>query len=319
MIFQGVIPILATPFHDDETLDLNSWKRLVDFMVALGVDGITILGVLGESNRLRDEERTLLITTAVTATNGRVPVIVGTSHTGTRVVEDFSKQAQDLGADAVMVTPAREPVPSDDRIVEIYQRVAERLSIPIILQDHPVSTDVHMSVALMVRLIKAVPGIQCVKEEAVPTAPKIRQIREGSVERRVAILTGLGALYAPFDLEAGSDGFNTGFAFPEALMAMVAAARVSDWRKVHALYSWFAPLIVFEQQPGVAIRKEILRRRGLLASARARHPGATITAPVARQLEALLERTLPGIDVTKPIAPDDIAHAAASAHDGHPV
>jgi len=305
MILQGVIPILATPFHDDETLDLDSWARLIEFMIAAGVDGITILGVLGESNRLRDEERAVLIKAAVAAAHGRVPVIVGTSHTGTRVVQDFSRIAQDLGAGAVMVTPAKEPVPNDDRIVELYQRLGEGLSIPIILQDHPASTEVHMSVALMQRLLRSVPAIHCVKEEAVPTAPKVRLLREGFTERHVTILTGLGALYAPFDLEAGSDGFNTGFAFPEVLIAMVGAARTSDWQRVHDLYSRFAPLIVFEQQPGVAVRKELLRRRGLLASARARHPGATITAAAARQLDLLLERTLPGVDLTKPVIPDE--------------
>ena len=316
MILQGVIPILATPFRDDETLDLESWTRLVSFMVDLGVDGVTILGVLGESNRLRDEERATLISAAVAVANGRVPVIVGTSHSGTRVVQELSRSAQDLGASAVMVTPAKEPVPNDDRIVELYQRVAEGFNIPIILQDHPASTDVHMSAALILRLLRSVPAIQCVKEEAVPTAPKIRQLRDGFDERPISILTGLGALYAPFDLEAGSDGFNTGFAFPEVLMAMVGAARGSDWQRVHDLYSWFAPLIVFEQQPGVAIRKELLRRRGLLASARARHPGATISAPASRQLDVLLARTLPGVDVTTPIQIDQISRnpVGASEH-----
>ena len=158
-----------------------------------------------------------------------------------------------------------------------------------------------MSVALMLRLLRTIPAIQCVKAEAVPTAPKIRQLREGLTERRVPILTGLGALYAPFDLEAGSDGFNTGFAFPEVLMAMVAAARAGDWVAVHELYSRFAALIVFEQQPGVAIRKELLRRRGLLASSRVRHPGSTITPAAAKQLDTLLERTLPGVDLTRPL------------------
>ncbi len=300
--FSGVIPILATPFRDDESIDPESWQRLLEFMVGLGVDGVTILGVLGESNRLSDHEREALIAQAVSVVNGRVPIIVGTSQTGSRAAAFLSRMAQDLGADAVMVTPAREPVPNDDRIVELYQQIADGLTIPIVLQDHPASTDVHMSAALMLRLLRSVPGIRCVKEEAVPTAPKIRQLRDGLPERRVPILTGLGALYAPFDLEAGSDGFNTGFAFPEVLMAMVAAARAGDWAAVHELYSRFAALIVFEQQPGVAIRKELLRRRGLLASARARHPGATIAPAVAKQLDALLDRTLEGVDLTQPLA-----------------
>jgi 4-hydroxy-tetrahydrodipicolinate synthase len=300
--FEGIIPILATPFRDDESLDLESWQRLLEFMVALGVDGVTILGVLGESNRLSDHEREALIKGAVKVVNKRVPVVVGTSHSGTQAASYLSRMAQDLGADAVMVTPGKEAVPNDDRIVETYQRIADGLGIPIVLQDHPASSEVHLSVALMLRLVHEVPAIRCIKEEAVPTAAKIRQLRERMGGSRLPILTGLGALYAPFDLRAGSDGFNTGFAFPEVLTAMVGAARAANWQRVHELYARFAALIVFEQQPGVAIRKEILRRRGLLACARARHPGASITPPVARQLDELLARTLPGVDITQPIA-----------------
>jgi 4-hydroxy-tetrahydrodipicolinate synthase len=295
---KGIIPILATPFHDDETLDLDSLSRLIEFMRELNVDGVTVLGVLGESNRLADEERAAVIQTAVRAAKN-TPVIVGTSHTGTGVVQRNSKIAQDLGAAAVMVTPSKEPVPDEDRIFESFRRIAASISIPIVLQDHPASSEVHMSVALMLRLIKNLSSIRCVKEEGVPTAPKVRQLREGAKE--IPILTGLGALYAPFDLEAGSDGFNTGFAFPEVLRAMLDAAQRGDWGCVQRIYSRFAPLIVFEQQPGVAIRKEILRRRGLLKSSRARHPGATISVPVAKQLDGILERTLPGVDMSKPI------------------
>ena len=299
--FRGVIPILATPFADDESLDLESWRRLIEFMVGIGVAGVTVLGVLGESNRLTDREREALIQSAVAAVNGRVPVIVGASHSGTRAAAELALMAQGLGADAVMIAPGKEPVPDDDRIVDSYRRIANGLAIPIVLQDHPASTEVHLSVALMLRLVREIPAIQCIKEEAVPTAPKIRQLRADATVSRLPILTGLGALYAPFDLEAGSDGFNTGFAFPEVLLAMTDAARQSDWRRVHDLYGRFAPLIVFEQQPGVAVRKEMLRRRGLLASARVRHPGAGVTAAMAAQVDSLLERTLPGVDIRRPI------------------
>src|SRR5688572_14397369 len=122
--FRGVIPILATPFRDDESLDVDSWRRLLEFMVALGVDGVTVLGVLGESNRLNDHERETLIAQAVSVVDGRVPIIVGTSHSGTRAAAWLSRQAQSLGADAVMVTPAKEPVPNEDRIIEMYQQIA---------------------------------------------------------------------------------------------------------------------------------------------------------------------------------------------------
>src|SRR4051794_39536217 len=100
-MFRGVIPILATPFHDDESLDLESWRRLLEFMIQLDVNGVTILGVLGESNRLTDEERRALIETAVATIGKKMPIIVGTSHSGTRATAALSRMAQDLGADAV--------------------------------------------------------------------------------------------------------------------------------------------------------------------------------------------------------------------------
>lgn len=301
-MFSGVIPILPTPFHDDESLDLESWQRLLEFMMAIGVDGVTILGVLGESNRLHDEERHTLIETAVTVVRRRVPIVVGTSASGTRTAVYLSRMAQDLGADAVMVTPSKEAVPVDDRIVELYHEIAGQIAIPIVLQDHPASTDVHMTASLILRIVRSVAAIGCIKEEAVPTAPKIRLLRDGMTDRKVPILSGLGALYAPFDLRAGCDGFNTGFAFPEVMQALVGAARQNDWSKVHEIYSKFAALIVYEQQPGVAIRKEVLRRRGLLASGRVRHPGASLSPAVSAQLDALLSSTLPGVDITRALA-----------------
>jgi 4-hydroxy-tetrahydrodipicolinate synthase len=299
--FRGVYPILATPFNDDESLDLESLDRLIRFMARMGVDGVTVLGVLGEANRMLDREREQVVRTAVQAAQGRLPIIVGASHSGTQAALGLSQMAQELGAQAVMVTPHAEAVPSDERIVEYYRAIASGIRIPIILQDHPASTGVHMGVPLILQLIAELPGIAALKEEAVPTAAKIRALLRGMGQRKVPILTGLGALYAQFDLEAGSAGFNTGFAFPEPLMAMVRAARASDWARVRALYTRFLPLIVFEQQPGVAIRKEILRLRGVLGCNRARHPGATIQPAVAEQLRSLIEQVLPGGDITRPL------------------
>jgi len=161
---------------------------------------------------------------------------------------------------------------------------------------------VHMSAPLILRIVDEVAGIAAIKEEAVPTPPKIRALLQGMKARKVPILTGLGALYAQFDLEAGSDGFNTGFAFPEVLMAMVKAAKSNDLSRAQALYTRFLPLITFEQQPGVAVRKEILRMRGAIKGSRVRHPSASITPIVAKQIEQLIGAVLPGVDITKPIA-----------------
>ena len=299
--FTGVFPIVITPFDADENPDLDSFDRIIRFMGKLGVDGVTILGVLGESNRLLEAERESLIHTAIAAA-GDLPVIVGTSHAGTRATSDLSSQAEQLGAAGVMITPAREPVPNPDKIFEYFQRVSEAISIPIVAQDHPASTQVHMPLPLLLRLVREIPQIACIKQEAVPTPPKTRALLTGLQKGRATILTGLGALYGQFDLESGADGFMTGFAFPEVLQALVKARDAGQPERVRNIYQRFLPLIVFEQQPGVAIRKEIFRLRGLAHSNRVRHPGSTIDPETATQLQAVLTTTLPDVDLTQPIS-----------------
>ena len=127
--FEGVFPILVTPFDDEEGLDLKSWSRIVGTMAEWEVDGVTILGVLGEANRLNDGEREALIATAVEAAAGRMPVIVGTSHSGTAATRVLSRRAEALGAGGVMVTPSREAVPNEERIFQYFRQVADVISI----------------------------------------------------------------------------------------------------------------------------------------------------------------------------------------------
>ncbi len=300
MNFAGVIPILATPFRDDESFDDESMINLVKLMKSIGVDGITVLGVLGEANRLGDREREEVLRSAVDAADG-LPVIAGASASGTRATCDLAQMAKSLGASAVMITPHAEPAPSDERVYQHFCAITSATNLPVVLQDHPASSGVHMPASLMTRMAAELPAISCIKEEAVPTPPKIRALKDAMGDRAIPILTGLGALYGLFDLEAGSDGFNTGFAFPEVLMAMVAAAHDEDWQRVREIYTRFLPLIVFEQQPGVAVRKEILRLRGAIASGRVRHPGAQLNPETGKQVAQLINRVLPDTDLTQPI------------------
>jgi 4-hydroxy-tetrahydrodipicolinate synthase len=297
----GVIPILATPFHEDESLDHESLVRVIQFFAGLGVTGVTLLGVLGESNRLTDAERSALIATAVSAA-GSLPVIAGCSHTGTAATIALTEEAARLGAAAVMIAPSRQPTPSDDHVFNYYVKLGEKSPLPIVLQDHPASTEVHMSAPLVLRIAREVPSIVCVKAEAVPSPGKIAVLKAGlPAERNIPVLTGLGGLYGFFDLERGSDGFNTGFAFPEVLLAIVEKTLAGDLDAAYSIYRRYLPLMVFEQQPGLAVRKEILRRRGLIASGRVRAPGGNIDAGTATQLAALLERSFPGQDLTRPV------------------
>lgn len=288
-------------------------------MVKAGCDGVTILGVLGESNRLVDAERSALITTAIEVSKnaGRAfPVCVGTSHSGTAATVALSQMAQELGAAAVMVTPAKEAVPASATTLRTYyQRVAEGCpGLPIVLQDHPASTQVFMSAELICDITAELPEIACIKLEAVPTPTKIAKIRklwdtDSPPAGDCTILTGLGALYAGFDMAQGTEGFMTGFAFPEILVAMTLASKRGDMDTVMNLYQRFLPLMVFEQQPGVAIRKEVYRLRGFIKCGLVRHPGGNLDPIAAVQLEREIRRSLPGLDITKPLPLETLAQA----------
>lgn len=316
--FKGVYPIVVTPFREDarESLDLDSLRRCIAFFQRT-CQGVTITGVLGESNRMTDKEREQVIHLArETIMEGdagrtRFALCVGTSCSGTAATVALSQMAKESGADAVMVTPSKEHTgaqPSDDDILELYRRVGEVCGpdLDIVLQDHPSSTGVYLSLDLMARIVTEVPSLRCIKLESLPTVNRLRSLKSNhpQILQHCTILTGLGALYAGYDLEQGvTSGFMTGFAFPEILLAMNRYAQARDFDKAHLLYRKFLPLIVLEQQPvgGLAIRKEIYKLRGLIDSSHVRHPGKNISTSLQQVLQAELQRSLPGIDLTKPI------------------
>ena len=312
MEFRGIFPILVTPFLESEKVDFESLIRLIRFMRSIKVQGVTILGVLGEANTLLDIEREEIIKVAISAADG-MPVVVGTSADGTFAACKNSEIAFKMGASAIMVTPHLAPNKSDEWILQHYIAISRSTPLPIVLQDHPASSGVHMSQKLILRLIEGVKSIACIKEEAVPTGPKIIAIKN-EVKRDISVLTGLGALYGLFDLASNSDGFNTGFAFPEILMELETASRQNSLDYALKLYRHFLPLIVFEQQPGTAIRKEIFRLRGLVSFNTTRHPNPKLPSETRTQLTNLLRASLPGLDITSPISSKCLKNLVTGAH-----
>jgi len=308
--FNGVYPIVVTPFHADrgESLDLDSFQRSIRFLASeIRVAGITVTGVLGESNRLTDDERQRLIETArMAATRGTadrpVHLCVGSSHTGTAATVALCQMAQELGADSVMVAPL-----SSHGIEDLYHRIAAVCpNLPIVVQDHPSLTGVQMSTDLLVRLATQVPTVSCIKLESLPTVDRLVSLRAHPdwKDDSCAIVTGLGALYAGFDVEHHTDGFMTGLAFPEVLQALHATT-AGDKVRLHAIYNRFLPLIVLEQYGGLALRKEIYRMRELIENAHVRHPGTNLSTTLQNTLRLTLDRVLPGVDLTKPLEVDD--------------
>ncbi len=293
---RGVYIISATPFADDGALDLQSTDRLVDFYLEKGVQGITILGMMGEAPKLSVDESLQFMRRVLARVADRVGVVVGVSNASTDHLVELSRASMDAGAAGVMVAPLAS-IKQEEQLIAYYRDLAARLgpAVPLCLQDYPQSTGVHLSAATFLRMVAELPSLVMLKHEDCPGLSKLSTIRERSVEqglRRVSILCGNGGLYLPLELGRGADGAMTGFAFPEVLVQVCERFAAGDEGAAEDLFDAYLPLIRYEQQPGfgLALRKEILRRRGAIASAKTRTPGPSLQAVDHAELDRMLER-----------------------------
>jgi 4-hydroxy-tetrahydrodipicolinate synthase len=294
---RGVWNIVPTPFADDGSLDVPSVTTLVDFVVTTGVDGMTILGVMGEASRLADAERTRVIVAAIEAAAGRLPLCVGVSHAATDQAVAFAREAEARGAHSVMLAPPALPRPNDAALRRHYLAVADAIALPIVVQDHPASSGVWMTSEFLAALAAESTACRVVKLEEEPSPPKVRRLRAANPD--IVVLGGLGGMMLLEELRAGAAGTMTGFGYPEILVDIVRRWFAGDTDGAREGFHRATPLIRFENQPGLnlAIRKEVYRRRGAIASARVRAPGATLDAGTLADLDDLL------IDVPLPAAP----------------
>ena len=292
MSFGGVFSVLPTPFKGAD-VDLESLKRVVDLIVGAGVDGVTALGVTGEVARLTERERTMIVGTVVQQVDGRAKVIVGTSADGVRTCVEFSREASALGASGVMVSPPRALKLNTESVVAHYKALAEAVDCPIVVQDYPPISGFAMEAALLARIAREVPSARTIKLEDPPTPFKTARILAAAGETPVAILGGLGGVFLIEELLAGAAGVMTGFAYPEVLVKVVAAYRDGRLDDAADLFYRFVPLMRFEFQEGIgmAIRKEVYRRRGAIADSSTRAPGPTLDEGTRVALDRVLAWT----------------------------
>lgn len=293
-----VYPIAITPFDGDGKIDLEGLDRLTDFFVACGVPGITYLGVLGEASKLSGEESMQILGAALRRAAGRAQIIVGAGHVGFDNLRDFAARVMDAGASAIMVSPAG-GLKTDEQVLRYFDGLVRAVGeqVPIVLQDYPQNSGVYLSASLIGALLQQHSSIKVVKHEESSALRKISVLRaqEASGQRqRVSILVGNSGIHLPQELRRGADGANTGVAFPEMLVEVCRRFSVGEPESGEDLYDLFLPLVRHEQQPGIglALRKEIFRRRGLIASARLRAPGPALDSDDHRELGQLLDRLL---------------------------
>jgi 4-hydroxy-tetrahydrodipicolinate synthase len=163
--FRGSYTVTITPFTaDGSAVDVGAWKGFLDWQLEVGVPGIIVLGTTGEFLTLSDDERTLLVRTAIEHVAGRIPVLVGTMNASTTRAVRYSREAEKLGADGLMILPPYYYTPTEDEIFGYYGAICEAVSLPIMLYNNPVTSNVDMSAKLVGRLTRAFENIRYIKE-----------------------------------------------------------------------------------------------------------------------------------------------------------
>ncbi|WP_454767064.1 dihydrodipicolinate synthase family protein [Cupriavidus campinensis] len=292
---RGVFPIAPTPFFDDGTIDTASIDRLTDFYLDCGATGITVLGQLGEAPKLEHAE-SVEVAARMIRRAGRLPVVVGVSAPGFAAMRALTREVMDRGAAGVMIAPPN-TLRTDDQIVGYYRQAVETIGadVPFVIQDYPLTFSVQMTPGVIRRIVQELPSCVMLKHEDWPGLEKISTLRgfeaDGSM-RHVSILCGNNGLFLDYEMERGADGANTGYCFPDMLCDVVRLSAAGQREAAHDLFDAHLPLLRYEQQPGagLAVRKYVMMRRGLLASAAQRKPAAGMTPTARSEVDYLLTR-----------------------------
>ena len=290
----GVYAIAVTPFTPEGAIDDASVDRMIDWYEGTGVTGLTILGILGEAPKLDAAEALAFARRVLKRT--RLPIIVGVSSPGLVAMESLAKAAMDAGAVGVMIG-GQPALRTDDQIATYFSQAAEAIGedTPWVLQDYPLALTVQIAPGVIRRIVQENRSCVMLKHEDWPGLEKITALRrfqtEGSM-RPVSILCGNGGLFLDFEVERGADGAMTGYAFPEMLVDLVGMTKARRRDDAHDLFDAHLPLLRYEHQQGVglAVRKYVLQRRGVIASDTMRKPAPILTDKARAEVDYLLAR-----------------------------
>lgn len=291
---RGVYAIATTPFLPDGSLDVPSIDRLTDFYQDSGCSGITILGIMGEAPKLEPSESRAIIKQVVG--RARIPVIVGVSAPGFAAMRSLARDAMDLGAAGVMIAPTPS-LRTDDQIVTYFAQAIEAVGddVPWVLQDYPLTLNVVMSAGVVAKIISNHPSCLMLKHEDWPGLEKISRLRamqKAGDLRPFSILCGNGGMFLDFEPERGADGAMTGYGFPDMLTELVDLFAAGQRDAAHDLFDAHLPLIRYEQQLGIglAVRKYVLKRRGVITSDAQRKPALALSETARSEVDYLLAR-----------------------------
>ncbi|MBI2549946.1 4-hydroxy-tetrahydrodipicolinate synthase [Candidatus Woesearchaeota archaeon] len=237
---EGAITAMVTPFTESGELDIEGLKRNVEFQIANGISGLVPLGTTGESPTVSDEERETVIKAVVAAAAGRVSVIIGTGTNSTEHSIELSQQAEELGADAVLVVSPYYNKPTQEGLYRHFKAIAEAVSIPVIVYNIQGRTGVNIETATLARMAQ-VPNIIAVKEASGNLAQMMDVIDQ--LPKTFSVVSGDDNLTLPL-MSLGGRGVISVVSnlIPGKVSGMCAAALKGDFAAARRLHYEMLPL-----------------------------------------------------------------------------
>ena len=298
--YRGVFPVVPTIFDADGDIDLPGQLRCVDFMIDAGSNGLCILANFSEQFSLSDDERETLTTAILDHVAGRVPVIVTTTHYGTRVCAERSRRAQQAGASMVMVMPPYHGATirvGEAGIRAFFEAVSNAIDIPIMIQDAPVS-GTALPVALLAQMAREIRNVAYFKIETPQAASKLRELIAAGGDAIEGPWDGEEAITLLADLDAGATGAMTGGGYPDGIRQLLDPYVAGDREEAVRQYQRWLPLINYEnRQGGILSCKALMREGGIIGCDAGRHPFAAMHPAVraglldaARRLDPMVLR-----------------------------
>ena len=294
-LYKGIFPIVPTAFDEDGNIDEASQLRAAEFLIDAGVQGYCILANFSEQLALSDDEREYLTDLLIAHARGRVPVIVTTSHYSAKVAADRSRKAEEAGAAMVMLMPPYHGTirPDDASIFAFFKTVSEAISIPIMIQDSPVS-GINLSAALLARLASELENVRYFKIESAGAAVKLRQLIAAAGSYVDGPFDGEEGITMMADLDAGATGTMPGGIVPEVLVDVFNRYQAGDRDGAIALYERFLPLINYENKLcGLRATKALMKEAGIIKSEAVRAPTAPLDPSIRAGLVEMARRLNP--------------------------
>ena len=287
MNWSGVFPAATTQFKTDLSIDIDASQQVLDALVRDGVHGLVVLGTCGENNSLEADEKRQVLRAAVEVVAGRVPIVVGVSELTTPRAAAFAKDAESLGADALMVLPAMVYVPTEAELEAHFRTVAQASALPIMLYNNPPAYRAAITLDVLAGLANE-PTIVAVKESA-PDTRRFTDLARAFGDRFI-LMAGLDDV-ALEGLLMGARGWVSGLtsAFPQESVALVAAVDRGDLEEARRIYRWFMPLLHLDAEhdlvQSIKLAEQIMGR----GSERVRMPRLPLAGARRAQVVAMVE------------------------------